>query len=676
MDPASSACASPPDGSSSLNTEAMRTTNLPSGIPPATAGHSSASRLGAALVLLLALAAPAAATVRYASPSGLDSNSGTSPSSPWTLSKANSSLVAGDVCVLLPGTYTTSVNPANLGTDNRTRITYLGDLSNPGATVVPSIQPSKAYITVKGISANGAITLAYPASYDSVAYCIAKGIGFYAAKRCMVARNTINGLVYFAANDGLPCYTGQNLDTRCFANSEYDTLRGNRIDFGVIVPGTVCLTFKAWTQHCLIDSNSASGRFDATGSSSTAGAGGFASYNSYYQTFRDNRWAYDAGSASPTGNWAAMYLRDSLHTTLFERDTVLGAVNNPAYRVISVMSASGSFPNSVRNITLKSCVIRVSGDIWWENGVDTWTMDGCVLASGAGMPFFVASDWTGSKLRHSTVWGTAGAGRFEGCSTCNLFKGTGNELTSNIFYSQSAWPLGNWGGVFHFKESTTGFTSNNNLFFAPNFDSAPGDRSLMWAGYYESQPGAGKPWNLMNGQDGNSKYGSPLFVDSTFANLDPHLRLGSPAIGLGAGGTDAGAYPFVSAGPDTTPPGGVISLGVALTSDSVVVLTWTAPGDDGMTGTAAAYDLRWSTQPITAAGFGSATPVPIQPGPLPAGTAQSYVAVGLTPGTSYYFALKASDEAGNWSPMSNVANATTALTDKVPPAATHDLGIP
>ena len=58
----------------------------------------------------------AAATVYYISPTGSASNSGTSSSSPWSLSKAMSSLVAGDVCRVLPGAYTGDVVPVNHGT--------------------------------------------------------------------------------------------------------------------------------------------------------------------------------------------------------------------------------------------------------------------------------------------------------------------------------------------------------------------------------------------------------------------------------------------------------------------------------------------------------------------------------------------------------------------------------
>lgn len=93
---------------------------------------------------------------------------------------------------------------------------------------------------------------------------------------------------------------------------------------------------------------------------------------------------------------------------------------------------------------------------------------------------------------------------------------------------------------------------------------------------------------------------------------------------------------------------------------TAVTLHWTAPGDDGTTGTATTYDLRFATAPLTADNFTSATQLTGEPAPQPAGSTEMYTAVNLTPSTTYYFALKTSDEAGNISVLSNVATKTTA----------------
>jgi hypothetical protein len=87
---------------------------------------------------------------------------------------------------------------------------------------------------------------------------------------------------------------------------------------------------------------------------------------------------------------------------------------------------------------------------------------------------------------------------------------------------------------------------------------------------------------------------------------------------------------------------------------SLVTLTWTAPGDDDTIGRATRYDLRYSPTPITSTNFAQATPVLGLPVPALAGTTEVCSVGGLASGANYYFAIKTVDEAGNWSPISNV----------------------
>lgn len=124
--------------------------------------------------------------------------------------------------------------------------------------------------------------------------------------------------------------------------------------------------------------------------------------------------------------------------------------------------------------------------------------------------------------------------------------------------------------------------------------------------------------------------------------------------------------------PDITAPGAVSNLACGSPGRTSMPLTWTATGDDGSTGQATAYDLRRSTSPINASNFSSATQVANVPVPRPAGGAESFTVTGLTPSTTYYFAIKAIDEDGNAGPISNVASATTmALDNQAPNAVTN-----
>jgi phosphodiesterase/alkaline phosphatase D-like protein len=123
---------------------------------------------------------------------------------------------------------------------------------------------------------------------------------------------------------------------------------------------------------------------------------------------------------------------------------------------------------------------------------------------------------------------------------------------------------------------------------------------------------------------------------------------------------------------DATAPVAVSNLNAILPTISSLTLIWTAPGDDGSTGTATQYDIRYSTSTITSGNFASATQVTNEPLPKPAGTPETLMVAGLNTNTRYYFALKTADERGNWSAISNVPNNLTAQ-DATPPAAINDL---
>jgi hypothetical protein len=127
---------------------------------------------------------------------------------------------------------------------------------------------------------------------------------------------------------------------------------------------------------------------------------------------------------------------------------------------------------------------------------------------------------------------------------------------------------------------------------------------------------------------------------------------------------------------DTAAPAAVSDLTPSVLRRNYVTLTWMAVGDDGLTGQSAAYDLRYSTAPISdEASFAAATPVTGLPAPKVSGGAETFSVLGLLPGTTYYFAIKVRDEVPNWSPVSNVATATTLLDDPVP-TRVSDLAAP
>ncbi len=103
-------------------------------------------------------------------------------------------------------------------------------------------------------------------------------------------------------------------------------------------------------------------------------------------------------------------------------------------------------------------------------------------------------------------------------------------------------------------------------------------------------------------------------------------------------------------------PGSAIAAGITATT---VSLTWRAPGDDGSSGTATRYDIRYATWPITQSNWAGALQCSGEPSPKPAGNLETYAVRNLTPGTDYYIAIRAADEVLNWSGVSNVLSVRT-----------------
>ncbi len=90
---------------------------------------------------------------------------------------------------------------------------------------------------------------------------------------------------------------------------------------------------------------------------------------------------------------------------------------------------------------------------------------------------------------------------------------------------------------------------------------------------------------------------------------------------------------------DAVPPGVPLSAAV-----SAGALSWTAPGNDTMCGTAARYEIVTSKHKITPANFASATPLAGAPAPAAAGSPQSY---SIPAGAQKWIAIRAIDGAGN-----------------------------
>jgi len=114
---------------------------------------------------------------------------------------------------------------------------------------------------------------------------------------------------------------------------------------------------------------------------------------------------------------------------------------------------------------------------------------------------------------------------------------------------------------------------------------------------------------------------------------------------------------------DETRPAVIDDFVIIQQTDHSVTLGWHAPGDDGTEGNASAYDLRFSHDSITVGTWTEASPVGSIIRPKSAGAEEFISVSGLLPETTYYFAIRAFDEVGNRSRLSNVARTVTNPLD-------------
>jgi len=129
---------------------------------------------------------------------------------------------------------------------------------------------------------------------------------------------------------------------------------------------------------------------------------------------------------------------------------------------------------------------------------------------------------------------------------------------------------------------------------------------------------------------------------------------------------------------DGMPPVAITDMAIADVSAVSVTFNWTAPADQPDNYPATLYDFRWSANPITAANFDQAMQYEIS-APLAPGEEETILVDGLTPGTSYYFAVKSADYFGNTSEISNTVTATTEFAPEAvvvgDPSVTVDINV-
>ncbi len=109
---------------------------------------------------------------------------------------------------------------------------------------------------------------------------------------------------------------------------------------------------------------------------------------------------------------------------------------------------------------------------------------------------------------------------------------------------------------------------------------------------------------------------------------------------------------------DVTSPAAISNL-TAETGDEEgeILLSWTAPGDDGNEGRTTEYIIKHSQKEIIESDWDISVEVSNEIIPQEAGSKENLAVFGLTPGATYFFAIKSKDDADN---LSGISNSTSA----------------
>jgi hypothetical protein len=101
---------------------------------------------------------------------------------------------------------------------------------------------------------------------------------------------------------------------------------------------------------------------------------------------------------------------------------------------------------------------------------------------------------------------------------------------------------------------------------------------------------------------------------------------------------------------DNVPPAQITDLQVVNATINSITLRWTAPGDDGNTGTASQYEIVYTKGWLQS--YDQWTSVSNEPTPKASGSIEELIITGLDLGATYRFNIRAADEVPNWSPRS------------------------
>lgn len=384
------------------------------------------------------------------------------------------------------------------------------------------------------------------------------------------------------------------------------------------------------------------------------------------------KWSASAGATNGSqcanchGDFTSGWTTGTVHATYSTRGngahTEAGSAGFPCTDCHSLGTTNGAYTYAVTSndwLATDSGATTKHGDgfITMNSTSTTWSRNtgrsGCSGCHEGATGTANAHDYAAAALTSQTVAGDAPnvAG---GCTTCHGDTAGGTEFAPD----GSAYPdrAGQHSAhVTAIALKLGGDTLSNRNASCDYCHPNPGE-----AGHNDNI----SPANLHS--TGNFKY----IVGGA---VDPGSLYNGPAADTCASVACHGNAPFTPHWyPDTVAPAAIANLAVTNSGADVepgtLKLTWTAPGNDNNNdGKAYEYDVRYSTGAISAGNFAAAPRAGHAPTVSRQGKTETMALEGLTPGTSYFVAVKTRDETGNWATISNLPAALAAKTDTVTP---------
>lgn len=620
-----------------------------------------------ALALLL-LAGSAQAATYYVTPvSTFTWAEGTNPVTPTTLTVANANATAGDIIRLLPGNYSATnqdIAPVNSGTSGN-RITFMGHVLDTTSVTVRNLSlDQKSYITVKWVRSTGGASVQAAAGgggggaplSDSLTNCrIQGGLNFYgsydlAVNECVIGKGGTAG-IQIAANSGAvpsaPTMRPAFTNLRVYVGGESGANAGNNC-------------FKL----AQVRNAAFSGvKVSSYASGSSGGVVPFEINFSKDCSFTDCKWTLN--NQTPTDNLYAFMLRDSTRFCSFLRCSV--TVDPASIHTTNITwAASGAVPTVAGTYanTFTNCFWETTGEARLQNSAYRYNFTGNVFKLG-GTGFHVVTQSDTMTFDHNTFVRSSVGSVFisdDGLNRMPAITFKNNIVIASAGIGSPACAV----GLVSILPPTSGSSYvNNNLYWS----ATPAD-SLKLVNFSGCATASKATWCSTYSRDCNSRFGNPNLNASTFIP-----NTGSPALGAYWPDGYVGAYNPTIAG-DTTPPGQINDLSGAALSATRTSLAWTAAGDDGFSGVASTTVVkRAAAQIVTETDWTNATTISTTTSTnSTGGEQQSATDNTVSASTTYWYAVRSTDDASNQGAIGNSISITTpAAGDVTAPSAIGDL---